>query len=337
MASNRRQASTQVGPGPVRWLAALLVSGLLVGCSRDIADTLTVRQRLPLPDSMSTRLDIDEHNRIWLSGPGQIVRLDSMIAAPARLRLRTPAAPTWLSGGEEHVYFQVASTLGMLDLGAASDSTSLPQPLLQPIEWPAEAVAVDPRGRFLYRTAEAGSLVAHDLDSLIPRWGWAAVGAEGTALSLSPGGDYLFEATTTVEEQPELLVRDVQTGRILRRIELSDPARTLFSTRDGSVYAVGGSRDGGSVAAFGWRDGELERQWQRSFGDFDVESPVRAALSPSGRLLAILGIEQESGLYLLDTGDGRTIERLRGPALDIGFDRADRPFLLVRGELRRLE
>jgi hypothetical protein len=91
------------------------------------------------------------------------------------------------------------------------------------------------------------------------------------------------------------------------------------------------------VAALEWQGSQLRTRWERSFQGLDLELPVRAALSSSGRLLAILGVEDQTGLWVLETAEGRTAERLNGPALDVAFDRLDRLLLLVRGELRRLE
>jgi len=140
------------------------------------------------------------------------------------------------------------------------------------------------------------------------------------------------------ENGAELLGRDAQTGRTLRRMNLPHAPRALFTGPDGSVYALGWDDEGeGSVLGLRWNGGELEVAWRRSLGDLELRPPLRADLSPSGRLLAILSVRDEAGLQIIDVEAGETVDRLRTLALDLAFDGLDRIFLLAAGEIRRLE
>ncbi|MEX2581832.1 MAG: hypothetical protein WD766_01035 [Gemmatimonadota bacterium] len=317
-----------------RFATALSLIGAACGGT---PDTLAIERELPLADPSATMLHVDRFDRIWLAGPGVIVRIDSAGREAVRHPLRSPAPPRWLASNADRVFFHAGARLTVLPLEPADPEPASADSVLEVSQAPAAALALDPLDRFVFRTAEAGAVVAHDAVTLEPIWGWAAVGGEGSAITLSPLGDSLYEAVAPAAAESHLLVRDVQTGRIIRRVELPHPVHELRTGPDGSIYAVGWSAESdGSVIRLRWWDGDLTVDWRTSFGELGLTAPVRASLAPSGRLLAVLGLQHEAGLPVLDTEAGQSVGRLPGAALDVGFTRSDRLYVLRTGELQRL-
>lgn len=337
MAGNPETRRAQVDAPCPRAVATVTLLFLgLGGCRSYFADTLEVVQRIPLPDSTATILLMDSGERFWVGAPGRITGVDSTGSIVAEVVLPTTSPLDWVAASPARLYFLAGRALGNAALPDRG-SSSVVGPQIVSLEVPADAVALDPRDRYVFRTAEYGSLIAHDADTMQPLWGWGAVGGPATAITSTPGGERVYMGIAR-ENGAELLGRDAQTGRTLRRMNLPHAPRALFTGPDGSVYALGWDDEGeGSVLGLRWNGGELEVAWRRSLGDLELRPPLRADLSPSGRLLAILSVRDEAGLQIIDVEAGETVDRLRTLALDLAFDGLDRIFLLAAGEIRRLE
>jgi hypothetical protein len=317
----------RLGSGVVLLLGAVVVGG----CRTDDPDSLAVAERVPLPGSF-TSLHIDIGGSAWLGGQSVLVRADLAGRESGRFPIDGSDPPRIAASLLDHLYFRAGPSVLLVD-GAAGSL------LGQASEMPGEAVAVDWRGRFVFRTGAAGAVLAHDARSLEPLWGWGAIGADGTALGVSPEGDRVYEAVASEDDSAELLIRDLQTGRILRRFPLADPIRRLIVADARTLYGVGwnGDGSGGALVRLSWKEGHLVNVWRRALGDLHLAGPVLFVLSPRGDRLAILAPDNETGLHVVDVETGRTVDRLRIQARDVAFDPEGRIFLLTPSELLRLE
>jgi hypothetical protein len=323
-----QEAQVSLGRG----VASLLIVLVVGGCRRPDPDTLRVADRVPLPTSFASVLVLPDGS-IWLGRPGELVRTDSVGSSRSQVVVPETAIPYAVAHLRDRAYFRAGPSIIVLD--ATGDSL-----LLLRGEMPGDPVAVDPRDRFVFRTGAAGAVMAHGTESLDPVWGWGAIGAAATALTVSPEGDRVYLAVAEEEgEGAELLVRDLQTGRILRRLELPGPAQILLAGPANTLYAASWREDdgGGDVLRLDWEGGSPQISWRRSFDDFGPAAPARLRLSNAGDRLAVLTTRNEDGLHVLDVETGRTVDRLRGVALDVAFDAGDRIVLLTGSELRWLQ
>jgi hypothetical protein len=330
MGGNGRRRAAQARRSAV--LVVMLAAGTTAGCRLADRDTLAVVERVPIPGAFNT-LHIDAAGEVWLGATAELLRLPLAGGSAAAFPIGDAGTPEILGRNTDLVYAWSDGVVAVVD--AAGDSV-----LVERGEMPADAAALDVHGRFLLRTTEAGSVISHHPTTLEAIWGWAAVGAPGTSLALSPEGDRLYQAIGGhgAGSASELLVRDLQTGRILRRVGLVDPIRELAAAPDGSLLAVVGDDGHGGVLRLAWRGGRLETDWRRTFADLRIRSgPVRLRVAPGGDRLAVLVPADDNGLHVLDVETGHTIGRLRGDHRDLSFDALGRIFLLHPGELRRVE
>lgn len=309
-----------------------LLLALLVACEGQPVEALLETGSTVLPDSGSTTLLLQAADSLWLGDPGRVQRVDSAGVVRFEARLAAVGTPELLGMSEGRVYYRADALLGFIDASSGSR--------VERENVPGELFLLDPHGRFIYTSVGAGALVAYDAETLEPLWGWAELGGPGTALALAPQGHRLFQAIGTggARRSPQLDVRDVQSGRVIRTVELTGDAHALLVSERGELYGVLDRPGSGfELRAWRWEGGRLEPQWQRSLEEFGVEQPPRVEIAPSGRLLAVLASEKEIGLHLLDVETGRSIKHGPGIAFDIAFDPADRVHLLRAGEIRRLE
>lgn len=311
--------------------ALLLAFVLIAGCRIPEQDTLSVTDAIPLPEDGFTSLALVDDGGAWVGGTAGVMRVGADGETLARAELPTGHEYRLLAEPGVGLVAAAPSIVARID-GATGDVLAVAMgDFTAPFR-------LDPAGRFLLTSGAAGAIVAHDLDGLEPRWGWAAVGAPGTALALLPRGERIFHATGGGEETPLLLYRDVQTGTTLRSLERAEPTRALETAADGGVYGVAWREGaGGSVFALGWSEGNLGEEWATTLAALDLPPPLTLRIAPSGRLLAVFGRANESGLRVLDTETGGVRERYSGAVLDAGFDSGDRLVILVPGELRRIE
>lgn len=314
-----------------RWLVLVFLV-LLAACAEQPVEALLATGSTVLPDSASATLLLQAADSLWLGAPGRVQRVDSAGVVHFETRLAAVGTPELLGMSGGRVYYRIDELLGSIDVSSGSK--------VERADIPGDLFLLDPHGRFIYSSVGAGALVAYDADTLEPLWGWAELGGPGTALAIAPQGHRLYQAIGTggARRSPEVHVRDVQGGRILRTIELTGEAHALRVSDHGDLYGVlGRPGTGYELRAWRWEGGRLEPRWQRSLTQFGAEQPPRVEIAPSGRLLAVLAPEKEIGLHLLDVETGRSVKNGPGTAFDIEFDPADRVHLLQVGEIRRLE
>ena len=200
----------------------------------------------------------------------------------------------------------------------------------------ARAVLVhDPPGRFLLQGASSGAVIAHDPETLEPVWAWGAIDATTTALALPPWGDRLYQAVQPDEGDARLLVRDVQTGRVLGSIGLEAVTVALAVDARGKLYAV--QRDGRDlqVMSLALVGDEADVLWrQRIDGESDSGAPL--SLVVAGGRMVLWGEGVRWGLVTLDPANGAVTGRARQSPLDAAVDPSGNIWALYPGELRRL-
>ncbi len=333
MRGNRPASHRRSGGGvlPPRVALLLLACALLpLACRVPQQDTLVVLRTIPLPEGDFTSFALTDDGGAWIAGSPGVVRVDTEGGLQVRAELPEGASYYLLAAPEAGLVAVADTLIALLDGRSGEVLARSSRPVMPPLR-------LDPAGRFLLASGDAGALVAHRLPDLVPAWGWAAVGAATTSLAFLSRGERALQGVAGQEGPPEVLYRDVQTGRTLRRVERAEPVHALEVGIDGSVYGVGWREGaGGSVFALDWRDGQLEQEWSTSLAELDLMPPVRMRLSPSGQLLAVFSGRDEAGLRVLDPGTGEVLDRYTGIVLDAAFGDGDRLVLLTPGELQEV-
>jgi hypothetical protein len=328
MAGNERRTVAQV-----RWgfgLAGSMLIAFSTACRPPEPDTLAIAERIPVHPSAAS-VHFHEPLGFWIGAPGELFRLDRSGVELDRVAIGDPDVPRVVGGYGELVLLRAGGSAVVLEASAARLLAERPDM--------GGILALDPSGRYVFHTTGAGAITVHEAGTLDPLRGWAAIGAPSTALTVTTEGDRVIQALAANDERPpELLVRDLQTGRAISRLPFVEPLDELVSGRDGSIFAlVGRGRVAGGVIRLGWNDGALTPRWRRSFADLGVGGAEALVVSTVGDRIAVIATENGAGLLVLDVETGRTVERLRGDPLDVTFDADDRIYLLHPGELRRVE
>ena len=176
----------------------------------------------------------------------------------------------------------------------------------------------------------------HHPDTLAPEWGWAARATPSTALAISPEGDRVYQAVVEDEgDDARLLVRDLQTGRVLHVMTAVAPLEHLEVDRRGWVYGLEQGRRGRAVVALQPRGGEVETVWRHELAGESDRSPGRLAIGRDR--VAVWGVGEEEDLLLLTTEDGSVVGRSAPAPLDGAFDPDGSLWVLRPGVLHRLE
>ncbi|HEV2149304.1 MAG TPA: hypothetical protein VGR37_18015, partial [Longimicrobiaceae bacterium] len=189
---------------------------------------------------------------------------------------------------------------------------------------------VHPRGRGGYVLSRNGGVLGVAAGSLRPVWGWPERGAAGTALAVSPLGDRVYHALGG--DEPRILVRDAQTGRILAERAMGGPVRVLETGLDGTLYALVGE---GRLALAALRPGPegLEELWDRALRGATAEGGVRLAVSPAEPRLAVVSPEDGGTLRVLDAATGETLSSEAG-VLDAAWAADGALYVLTPEEVR---
>lgn len=286
---------------------------------------LRVAQRIPVPDTAATTVAIDEEGRFWLGGRGRLWVQDSATRVK-EFTLPGAAVPRVLGWGGSTGYLRVDGALARVGLDADSA-----------VAWRGgmgtDPLVLDVRKRAIFQGARSGAVIAHDPETLEPIWAWASLDMVTTAMALSPEGDRLYQALGG-EGEPAILIRDLQTGRVLAREAFAAPLVQLVAAPGGLLYGL--AEDDGRVAAVALRlrRRELEVLWRRAL---EVGEARDLQLAVQGGRVAVWGAAARSPLRLLSAVDGAPIGRSREPVRDAGFDGVGALWVLHPGELRRLE
>ncbi len=301
-----------------------LAISLLMGACGGWGDDLLTVQHLPLssPVEADATFYVESADRFLIGQAGQLLRVHDG-GAPTNFPTGGIATPRVIAVLEDGIIVHSGDRLLRLSPeGEVESSRDDMEPSL---------LEMDPRGRWILQAARSGAVFGHSPATLIPRWGWASLGERTTGLAVAPEGGSLFQAVAG-----EILLRDLQTGRIVERMEVSAPFHQLVGAGGGRVYGVAGSDGRATVFAIHMGGEESRIVWRRTLDDLGLGDGAQVRLSPSGAVLIVFGTGKESGLRMLnaETGDAEG-SIMEGP-LDAGFGSNGELFLLYPGEIRAL-
>lgn len=317
-------------PGPlVRRLLPLLPAllALAAGCRRPGGTAeLGAGRSVPLAfaaDSTAT-LAAAPGGRIWLAAGGRLALLDTArgaASAPLDLGVDGPArvvgsdtAAVYLRAGARIVAVQTDSARVRARRGGVE----------------GDGFAPDPRGGG-YLLTRGGGVTGVAPGSLAPLWSWPERGPAGTALAVSPLGDRVYHALGG--EEPRILTRDAQTGRILVETEVSAEVRSLDAAPDGTLLAVLGEGRRATLAALRPGPDGLEERWDRPLRALELGGTARVLPSPAGGRIALVSPESGGTLRVLDASTGRVVSGETG-VLDAAFAADGSLLLLAPREIR---
>ncbi|MDQ3389091.1 MAG: hypothetical protein M3483_06250 [Gemmatimonadota bacterium] len=315
------------GPGGRRRTihAFALLLWVIGGCSSSETPSVAVSRRYPLPVTISDQGSIRvAWGRIWVSDRGRLTVLDrdGRVASEPR---EITGAVRLMATGRATLYFADAGG------GVIAVDPRTAEPRGRRPGAGAEGLASDPRAREIYLLSPHGGVLGVTADSLVPSWGWPERGETGTAVAVSPLGDRVYHALGG--EDPVLLTRDAQSGRILAETEMRGQVRGLLAGRDGVLYAltVDGSR--GALLALRPVPGGLDERWRTSLGGVEAEAPLRLALAPDEDRVAVVSrVPEVAGgvLRLFATESGMATHAPEPGVVDAAFG-ADGALYLLRG------
>lgn len=303
--------------------SVLAVAATLGGCGGWGDDLLTV-EHLPLqvPAGGDATLHIESPARFLIGEPGQIRRIEPG-APPTTFTIADIATPDVITVLDDAIIVHAGDRL--LRLSLAGELMSAEGDMEESL------FAMDPRGRWVVQAAGSGAVFGHSPTTLTPRWGWASLGERTTGLALSPDGGALVQAVAG-----EILLRDLQTGRTIARMEVAAPFHQLISAGSGRVYGLGG-RDGRSTLFAVDLGGEESRViWRRTLDDLDLEEDARLRLSPSGDRLVVFGPGKKNGLRMLNAETAEAMGSLLEGPLDARYGTGGTLFMLFPESIRTL-
>jgi hypothetical protein len=235
------------------------VTGLLLSgaCGAPDRDTMRVFETIELPDSGAWTLHAGHDSIIWVGFPGEILGVDQSGKQLVRHAPGGAGVPIVRGRSDDRLFFRTRDSISSVSPAAAI--------MTRPGRSSGDLL-VDPLGRFLLGTEENGGIIALDADTLDPVWGWAALGATSTAIAMTRSGHRVYQAVDRSgdADSPQLLVRDAQTGRVLRSVRVPIAAASIVVGDADEAYLAGRSETGGtSVVSLVWRGGEMEVAWRR--------------------------------------------------------------------------
>lgn len=313
-------------PGPLRAALSLLALSLLAACggpSEELRE-IPVARRIPLGVEVSpgATLAVGEGGRLWVADGARLVALDTARGRPL-FHVPLESTARVVQAGPRAVYLRDAETrLLAVDPGRREVRGRRPGV-------GEGGFALDPRGGVAYVAAPYGGVRGVEPGDLRPLWGWPERGVPGTALAVSPLGDRVYLALGG--EEPRILVRDAQTGRVLGEAEARGEVRRLAVGPDGVLYALEEASGRGVLRALRPGAEELETEWSASVGELDPERPVRLAVSPVGDRVAV--VTGDGALHLLDARTGRGAGGVREGVADAAFTPRGALYLLRPGRV----
>ncbi len=281
---------------------------------------------LPAPVDSSASLAPAPGGRIWVADAGVLALLDTVSgAAPVRVELGAPG-PARVVGSDTAAVYVVAG--GQL-LAVRPDSAQVRARRSGVGE---SGFAPDSRAGGAYVATGNGGVLGVEAGSLQPLWSWPERGPAGTALAVSPLGDRVYHALGG--DEPRILTRDAQTGRILAQTPVAGEVGALGAGPDGTLYALMGGGRGAAVAAFRPVPDGLEVRWDRPLRRLELGDSARLEVSPSGGRLALVERREGGALRVLDARTGEVVAGERG-VLDAAW-RPDGALLLLTTDAVRV-
>jgi hypothetical protein len=320
-----KHARERRSAGPV--VGALAVLLLLAACERDGVPDLAVRAHQALPGVGFRSLYVDGAGRSWVGRPGGLARLDGAAVA-AELATEGAEVPRVVGRAAGRLVVRVGARVLALDPETA-------EVMAERAEM-AGILSIDPLDRYLYRATGGGAVLAYDAASLEPRWGWAALGAPATAAAGSLLGDrfYLALSDTAGAAGGEVLIRDLQTGRVLSRVFFPVPLTGLLPDPGGGLVALLREEGGGAVMGLWHARGDLPIRWRHTLAELGLEADPQLRGSARTPRVAVFGEGNENGLHVLDAETGRRLGRVREAVLDAGFGADGALYLLDATSIR---
>lgn len=318
-------------PGPrVRRLLPLLPALVAVagGCRRPEATVeVGAGRTLPLPAPVDSAASIAAApgGRVWLAAGGRLALLDTARApAPAPVELGTADAARILGSDTAAVYLRAGTRV----LAVQPDSGRV---RARRSGVGADGFAPDPRGRGAFVATRWGGVTGVAPGSLRPLWSWPERGSAGTALAVSPLGDRVYQALGG--DEPRILVRDAQTGRILAETETAAAVRSLDAGPDGTLYAVVGEGRRAALSALRPGPAGLAERWDVALRGLELGDSARVVVSPAGGRVALVSREGGGTLRVLDAATGRVVSGETG-VLDAAFAADGSLLVLTAREVR---
>jgi len=295
-----------------------------------VEDPAPVIERIGLPEAPRVEtLAAGEDGDLWLAGRAGLVILDPRSGA-VRMQRGLPAAPVaWrlaYRAGDGAVI--LATPVG--DLLRLPDAGSPPSARRAAADAPAHTVVSED---VHFDVLDNSAVYLLDPVSLRRFRAWARLGAATSAAAASPEGDRLYQALDEGRGS-RLLMRDVQTGRILMEEVLPVRIRALVPGRGPRLYTIEGT--GGEMAVARRRPSVegAPLRWSVRLRELQVTSDAELRVAASGEELAL--VVPGEGVVLLAGADGRVVERWAFEALDAGFSRDGGLWGLEPGGVLRL-
>lgn len=314
--------------GRARRLLPLVLSvPLLAGACRRAEHAGVEAERgvpLPAPVDSTASLAAGPDGRLWVAAGGRLLVMDTVPGAPAAgLDLETPGPARVVGRDTAAVYLRAGSRL----LAVSTDGARVRGRRNGVGE---DGFAADPAGGGYVATRNGGVLVVAP-GTLAPRLSWPERGPPGTALAVSPLGDRVYQALGG--DEPAVLTRDAQTGRVLARTPVGGEVRGLDAGPDGTLYALVGEGRRAALAALRPGPDGLEPRWEAALRVLELGDSVRVAVSPAGGRLALVSAEGGGTLRVLDADTGEAVAGERG-VVDAAYAADGTLLLLTPREVR---
>ncbi|MBA4155904.1 MAG: PQQ-binding-like beta-propeller repeat protein [Gemmatimonadetes bacterium] len=273
---------------------------------------------------------MDSRSRLWVGYPGELQALDTTGAVRVRTALDAGGPLRIVGNGSARLYVRAGDELLSVD-----EETG--EVRMRRGEIGGAVVALDPRGRHLYLATEAGAVFGLHPRLLRPLWAWSRLGRRATAIDSSPEGDRLYLALAGEGDSPpgEILVRDVQTGRVLASVQLSGAVRELVVGPTGILFLVLVEDGGASLAALRPGPHGLTELWRHAPGNDAPPGTPQIRVSGTGGDLAAF-VPGAAGLRVLDAHTGEVGLRTDDAPRDAAFGADGSLYLLFAEEIRVL-
>jgi hypothetical protein len=264
----------------------------------------------------------------WLGVPGALLEIDSTGATRHRIAVAGDAVPSVIHAADGWLLLRAGGRVarlahdgqGAVVFGEAERD---------------EPVRLAARPGYVLRATATGAVIGLDADSLRQRWSWGRLGRGTRALALSPLDDQAYQSLAAGGDDgapAQLLVRDLQTGRILARYEPDGVVQALETDDAGTLYALLDEDGRAVVLALRVSAEGMEPRWRQAVGPWLPEARLR--VSARGHRAAVIYSGAERPGVLLDASTGARLARLDEGPVDAAFAADGALFMLRAGEVR---
>jgi hypothetical protein len=274
---------------------------------------------------------VSPEGTVWIGEAGAVSEFGADGARLRRVELGAPAAASITAFGAETMLLRTAAELVVVDrrtgavrARAAADGAA--EPLL------TERIG------YLLQPVPSGAVLASDLDSLRHRWSWPRLDRAPTASAVSPLGDrvYMAVVATAAAAPPssELLIRDLQSGRILGRRSWEGAVHAMQAAANGDLFLLQRNGDRAFLLRVRPQADDLEVVWRQRLAPWEGEMRLRVA--PDATRIAVLSGRAGDGVTIVDGARGATVAALNEHPIDAVFAADGTLLLLYDAEVRVL-